>query len=445
MRRPSLLAALACAAACAEPPSFTVRWRVGEPLADGATEPADAPPLAAPYDCARVGLFQVLVQTWTEDGAVLLDERPHRCFPASFEDPDGAVDGPNLPPGTYQVRLQGVRRDGFAYDPPETGRFAPGVTILDGVTIEDAQATIRLGDGDDPIVAAPAPCNDGIDNDGDGFVDGSDLACRVGAGTSEDDPTRILQVRLEPTFFGDNPNLTGAASCLALDVDRFEVRDDEGTLLGAPACADAAGGVAFVTWISARPPATVSVTAVAADGTPRTTAKTVPVVAEGLTVADVDFADTDFLEPVVAPFGFALRFEGGSSDCADPDPGLLTLAQVTIEVRGAHGEPLDPPVRLNDGTPLDPAAPLACPSAALVTEPLSWGGFLVEAKALSPEGEVCFATAAPEPAAPGTPIAFVVDLARVVPPPPSCRTCQEDDDCLPAHTCSADGLCEPAP
>ncbi|RMG96917.1 MAG: hypothetical protein D6705_10080 [Deltaproteobacteria bacterium] len=441
-RRSIPLAAAVLLSACAETPSFEVRWRIGASADAEAAAPPEGVALRAPWQCTEVGLFRVLVQTWTEDGAVLLDERDHRCFPASFDDPDAAVAGPSLPPGTYQVRLQGVRRDGVAYAPPEEGRFAPGVTVIGDVVVENPDTTIRLLDeGDDPVLGAPLPCDDGVDNDRDGFVDESDLGCRAGLGTSEDDPVQLLQVRLAPTFFSKNPNMHGAEACLAVGVDRFEVRTTDGELLGEPPCAETVGRAAFLTWVAAEVPEGVDVTAVASDGTPRTVSKRFDLAAGGLTVVEVDFSDADFLEPVVAPFGFVLRFEGGSTDCSDPDEGTLEIPEVRITVLGAHGEPVSPPVTTEGGMVLDGAAPMACPTAAVITEPLPWGGYLVVAEALSDEGDVCFATTSPVPAAPGTPIAFVADLDRIEPPPASCRTCESDGECDPGLVCTADGLC----
>lgn len=429
-------------AGCAEPSSFHLRWRVDPNPYDDAPGDPNAPALTGPEGCTAHGLHQVRVQAFTEDGATLVDQRTFSCFPRGFADPDDVVEGPGLRPGTYQFRIQGVRRDGFVW--ASDGDLGPGLVVLDGVEILGPDEPVRLeGDGGDPVLPAPPQCTDGVDNDRDGLVDQTDLSCQGENLRFEDEGTRIIQFRMEVSLLDHNPNMIGIEACLAVGIDHFVARVPDGQELESVSCVEALAGPTFFTLTTNDPPTEVEVVARDAADQDVTVTQVAPVSPAGSTFLEIDFADTDFLTPITAAFGFVLDFGAGVSDCQDPAGGTLALADLLVTVLGAHGQVLPVPVELSDGTPLDGATPVACPGGPLLSAPVPWGGYLLDAKARSAAGEVCYRTEAPEPAAPGTPIGFRVPLTRVVPPPPSCVDCTTGDDCEPGLVCNPDGLCAP--
>ena len=115
---------------------------------------------------------------------------------------------------------------------------------------------------------------------------------------------------------------------------------------------------------------------------------------------DISFDDLDFVEPIVEPASLPIGFLPPDGEpirgCSAPTSAVVPIDRVRITVLDAHGGPLDPPVRLDDGRALDGSA-LPCPPAILRTEPLRWGGYLARVEALEAGGAVCFTTDAALP------------------------------------------------
>lgn len=301
------------------------------------------------------------------------------------------------------------------------------------------------------VLDAPPDCEDGIDNDLDGLLDFRDPGCRLpGADQgSEFLGVEEAQIDLTLTLLGRNRS----ASCPNLGVTRFEsVLDGDESTRRSFSC-NVLGERVAISEIAEPGTHTLEVVAIGRDGMPATRAEGVVVQVPSITSAEIDFAASEFLEPIEAPIQFRPNFAEGFSDtdireCAGAT-GQLDIDQIRVRVLDAHGGTLAEPVNLEDGTPLDGATPIACPSAALRTEPLTWGGYLLQIDALTAEGAVCFSTdsSGPIPAAPSPQSAFGVFVPRVlVPgenglePPEGCRECEQDSDCGGELRCDR-GLC----
>lgn len=425
---------------CQAPPSYEIRWevtpRLGEPL-----EPLD-PPNA--NECTRVGVVEVEVTAWNALGLVQ-DRRRYPCFPRNFQDPDNTQAGPTIAPGQYQLVVRGVRRNGVGWtsdlvDPdrnddgdedlflpprceegPGGAQCEPGFLSCDCrfiEVVEDQTVVIR-----NFVLDPPPECEDGIDGDADGLIDSADPGCMNGSGESDD--IAEVQVRIQPSLLGHNPNVL----CSGVGVAFFSVSIDGNEVVRPECTLDPI----FFTRALESGEHLLEVVALGADEQPLTHpemhAFEVPEGGGGFVDTQVDFGDADFLQPIVASTTVPLSFQSGGDlpprGCA-PLVGSLTLDQVRIETFDARGEPLADPLVLDDGTPLDGTA-FACPPAVLRTETLDWGGYLVAVEALSPQGDVCFATQALQPLAPGQTRSF--EIPRVEPIPASCRDCDVDADC----------------
>jgi len=247
-KRPDTLALLALGslAACADPPSYQLRWSI---------EGRDVPGVAT---CSEVGLFQVDARVFAvppEGGPTfasdLRSERTHPCHPETFDTDDGTVDGASLPPGAYVVQVRGINRADAYWsdaptatvgqntaeftrcDQPETPDCSPAAPYCvqgrcrdgsegdpcrdDGQCADPLQCNavgqcerltgcdpaadyeqcsedqrvcdcrrITVTEGDAPVLEftldPPGECEDGIDNDLDGRIDDNDASCLVAFG-----------------------------------------------------------------------------------------------------------------------------------------------------------------------------------------------------------------------------------------------------------------------
>lgn len=445
---------------CQEDPSFRVRWEVAP--ADG----SEAAALVSPVQCSDVGLIAVQITARDELGTVV-DQRLRACFPPGFDDPETTIAGAPLSPGPYAVEVRGVRRDNVGWtrelgtleemEPNPGCRPEPGLSpaeqdpqcdlealSCDCMFLEvEAEQTVALTDFQ---ISPPPQCEDGVDNDRDGLVDDFDPSCRVGGqSATESQDISAVQFALDVSVLDGND----VATCAGLRISRFVITIDDGQVLAEPACR--LDGTIFFTEELASGPHVVQVVATDGTGQALTEAKEFSIEVQedggGLVSLAIDFAAAEFLDPIVAParllVGFLPHPDAEFSRGCAPVPltggGMLTVEDVRIEMLGPHGEPLDPPVELSDGSPLDGQTPIACPAGELTTESLSWGEYLLEIEGRSEAGEVCFTnTGTPAVTAPNS--TFSVVVPRVDPPPPSCRDCEVDGDCAIGFVCDA-GIC----
>jgi hypothetical protein len=444
---PALL--LALLSACAADPSFVVRWQV-----DRSADLSSPTPLASVRDCTGSGIAHVRLDAFVMDAPAGLPPEASKtwsCFPGAFARDDGTVDGPELAPGLYRVTLTGVRSDGWEWPASDgEGGTTPYVFLgMDDVRVEEDAAPFRLqeifdDDERDPVLRAPPQCEDGVDNDRDGWVDTLDPACRRADALLEDDSVTVSEYRVRVTFLDENPTIRGASHCAALGVRTVVLRNEEGADLVDPvSCVDALAGPITLTRTHGGTAETVYLTALDAAAQAVTAAVPLQLLPGGGSELHVDFDETVFLAPILHAMDFLLTLFPGLPGTCEPSPtselGTLKIATVRLLLRGAHGETLAPAVSLEGGELLDGASDIACPLQLLRSEPLPWGGYLLEGEALSAGGETCL-TAPPFITAPGTGGSFVLPFERVLPPPPSCVDCSSDDDCG-SRRCSSDGLC----
>ncbi len=478
--------ALGGLSACAEPPSYELRWAVGDQV----------PSVAA---CADRGLFQVRVRAYTAPH-VFADERSYPCFPEGLAD-GGVVGGSPLPPGSYAIELRGLDRADEPWDdqlvpnpdapvhngctPPlsadDVPECRPNERVCDcqwlvvqgeGVALPDDGFTVVAPEGEtaptplDFTIDPPAQCEDGIDNDLDGRVDEGDPACVIDMSNDESAPVGVTDFELSITLLGANP----VALCnsvpqfgrvqlrLEPDPTADEPEAEPTVLLDEPCQLDAP--YRFSALLSPGL-ATFSVVGIdSRDGQVSTHPVTFQreLSPEGnLVEQSVDFDPGDFLEPIEGRMLFSIGYAMGlgtvkvdnsdnrlplapRSSC-DPIPtvgGRLSIDGWRLTMLDGHGDLVEPPVRVEDGTPLDGSVVIPCQSANLITETLDWTeGYLLRAEALSAEGEVCFAID-DQPMRPGEALPVVLprvfDEAGQV--PASCFDCRVDpsgadtfDDC----------------
>jgi hypothetical protein len=160
-----------------------------------------------------------------------------------------------------------------------------------------------------------------------------------------------------------------------------------------------------------------------------------------------DFGSERFLEPIIEPLKFDFI-----PDCTPS--GTLVLESMRIRVLGDDDMPVA--VELSGNTfdgmmsmPITPAPQLdgwitfECPSSDVLSNPLTWGSYRIEAQARL-AGISCFETP-PVDLAPQPVDAQAITLERVmIDGQPACPECVQNVDCLPAaDSICADGLCVP--
>lgn len=479
---------------CTPPPSFELSWR----LADDETDDAGAEPSSA-GDCSMVGLSKVRVTTLPAGenlcSEIIVDERSYPCFPGGGL----PVAGPTLEPGAYTLVVQGLRRSGEPWpcqaDDPVLGckpeDDAPTCYARAVVDVEvGPEGTIV---GDDLVSATllePLPCDDGIDNDGDGRVDGRDPGCF--ARVSGDGTTLPIELRREDdeegvTLFQTAVSLLDAEVIEPrnLGIDSFELgfrvapgdpitaiaRVDESTLdysnypFALPIVDDSDAPLEPGTY-------EITMTALDAAGEPLsaaiegfTDASVDPPIVETLTIdegqsgyyfGEFVFEAGDFLEPIVQPFAFSPDLVLNASDAALNACTLggedQTLDQLWIHVRDEGGQTLDAAtlglMGSADGAALMPVdeaggwVSFACPSSLVRSEDLDWGSYEIEVQGRI-GAEVCFETAeGPTDLAPqigGN--AQIIELTRVFEgEAAACPECMQDADCDGSKVCDTQTL-----
>ncbi|MEZ4384263.1 MAG: hypothetical protein R3A79_23215 [Nannocystaceae bacterium] len=413
--RPALVAALALAPACAESPSVELRWRILPPAEAGFND--EALPLTSIRQCTEVGIGRVRLTT--RAGGLPIDVREFPCFPDDFDDAGALAPGPELPAGTYELTLEGLRRSTQETWSDDLVSVSAEVTIAGG-------APIPL---DDLILPAPPTCDDGVDNDRDGFVDAGDIDCRVSDPTESNQVTTV-QFFVEVSFLDQSPY---AISCGTLGIANFLVRVD-----GDPEsdrlirCDEAGNTTSFSRRVDPDPnlnPHVVTITGLDLGGATATVTKEIPFevfdAQDKPVEAYVDFAGADLVEPLIAGLDFIVAFASEEDDdapryCVDAGSALeiaeVGIAVVALTADGMGGfteTPVDPAVLVDggalDGQALD-GAPLACQSSRIISEALDWsdGSYGLQITGRSAEGEVCFATDEAIRAAPQGPIEVVV-------------------------------------
>lgn len=411
-----VLGACATMVACNEPPSLRARWSVVD--RQGVEQDT-----TSPLVCTSLGINTVRMRIFDELG-FFVDDSFYACFANGFEDPEDTVAGPALPEGRYAVEIRGVQRnnvpwpvelvdadlDGKPDDPltecaVEDPACDPRDIACDCAELEARDDhTERLVDF---VLVAPDECVDGIDNDRDGVLDSQDPSCVPGVVPGvEGNPVSKVQFRVALTLFGDSDGLT----CSALGLSDVRARvcprqaDDPDA-----ACADEdstdtllacrTGDPTFFELVLAQGDYVLEMAGLAPDGTPRTAVERFDVLvsagAGSFVPVDFDLGPADFDPPINAAAGLVVEFarDAAATDgrpCATA--GEVTIADVLLEVRDAHGGPLSTPVLASDGTPLDGSTPLACPSAVLRTESLVWGGWSLRVVGRNAEGTACFST-----------------------------------------------------
>lgn len=410
--RPVLALALATSA-CAEQPSFWVRWELAR-----AGEGAEAKRVESVDQCTELGISRVRITTL--EGGAVVDERDYPCFPEGY--PELPAPGPELGAGTYTVQVTALSRRGVPFT----------VTVIDDITKEEtventafAIETITVSNaGKRPEIDFPifgvAECDDGVDNDLDGYSDLADPSCE-----SRDDVERgdqsVAQVTVRPRLLGDNP----AASCGGLGLSRFVVE-----LVGAETYSHAFEcGAPSEVFSAVIPPGDYEARVLGQDFQGETRAivelpgePDIAVRADTEYVAaifDVDFTLASFVEPIEAGFNFSLEYGDDASAVTACSFGALQLGAVRITPL-AGGEPTTVTLFDDAQEVLDGEATIDCGALTSIrtAAPLTWGEGGVEDLALRVEAfsaddaalaEPCFAnTEEPFPLAPNATVGIRV-------------------------------------
>ena len=147
-----------------------------------------------------------------------------------------------------------------------------------------------------------------------------------------------------------------------------------------------------------------------------------------------DFGSEMFLDPIVQPV--ALVFDPGCSP-----GGKLVLDGMRIHIEDENGDvPLG--LSLMGFDPVNDWFSFGCPPATVLSSPLTWGRYRIEAQAQL--GNVtCFETPEAVELAPQPVSAQTITLERVlVNGQPACPECSEKLDCSSIEgTICVDGLC----
>lgn len=436
------LGGLLLLAGCGQPPSFELSWRIGEPSWRIGDPLDDAPPLTAVKQCSDVGIFLVRVTISLGDAVIWVDEQP--CF--------SIVEAPPLEPGEYQIEVEGLRRNG------EPWAFDPAVDLATD-RIAYASSTVVVSDGVLPSIEValrpPLECDDGIDNDVDGTVDGQDPGCEIDnlQAPSEFNDVDVTLFVLEVSFL-DSP----AVRPYNVNVQsiRFEV---DGELLAQVAN----NQLDYTQWQFPLPllagefdvgDHVLSATAIGQNGalTQTQTLDFTTVDDQGAYVVGVfDFGSEMFLEPIVEPLEFL--FDPGCSA-----GGKLLLQTMRVRILNEETEPLPldtlagntnvggvtmPISETLEGPDMGGWYTFGCPSSTVTSDPLPWGSYSIEAQARL-AGVSCFETPiielAPQPVS-----AQTITLERVmIDGQPACPDCSTNLDCvMMAKTTCIDGLCVP--
>lgn len=448
-----VLLALVGVVGCAEEPSFDLRWAIAQ--SDAPEDLAAAEPLTSVEQCAEVGIERFRLDVFekppgdaeiADEDRVLVASRFYPCFPRAFGELAALAEGLPLAPGDYEVELVGLRRQGDEW--PCTGVDAEGnETVL---ACAQASSDLQVAAGQRPslefVVPAPPQCDDGVDNDLDGRVDGNDLGCAI-AGLDEGDDqglqALVLDVRLlandlvEPKHVG-----LDVSEPFTIEIDGTEVARSspvivEGQLAPWPLPLVYVQDLALGTH-------TLRVTGQGGDG-PMTVGKQREFTVEGLfgfVTESFEFGAADFLAPIQELLRVSWVLDVGTY-CSHY---ALDLTELRVKV-GLADTPLPEGALVIDGEPGIVSAgwhSFACaPQELRSAAPLVWGDepYVIEFEAYSDAGEKCFASGA-QPTRPSGNDPLPLTLSRVLvdgAPPAGCEECSSDAECG-GLVCAA-GLC----
>jgi hypothetical protein len=436
---------LVVASSCAEPPSYLVRWKLIDLEGEAAT-------LTSVKQCADVGIAQVRVTTRREN--VVVDSSTFACFPGAFERGDG-VEIPAMPPGEYTVEVEGLRRTG-----------EPWICEEDQPCIALARGSVTVVDGELPTVEVellqPPECDDGIDNDRDGRVDGKDPGCILDPTGPESADAGVALFQTSVSFLNSPAVKPANVSVAAI---RLEV---DGELLEqVPAYELDTSQWPFRLPLIGRgyDPGDhlFSIYAVDGAGNPLTTAHEVPLSVDanqaGYVVGQFDFGSEQFLEPIIQPFAVLISLmldpQGKrTSTCGLGGDLGVAIDRMWMRVTDEDGQALDV-ASLNLTAfagvlaPVDEAGgwiSVACPTSTVRSDALEWGRYVVELEGRI-GAAVCFTGEEPQDLAPvptGQASAQNLYLRRVVDeqgaPPSGCEECFSTSDCS-GQICDA-GICK---
>lgn len=455
---------------CTAEPTTALRWRLAD--AEG-----EAPALTSVTQCSSVGVASVRVSTLVGGtdlcSAVLVDEREYACLPEAFALGD-PVDGPALEPGDYAILVQGLRRSGdpwpcgtddeeldCALDPElvETPGYCVARALVEVSVDDSSRITSVNGEplaADEPlevVLEAPPECDDGIDNDGDGKVDGTDVACLLAPEGPESADASV-------TFFQPTVSFLGTEGVKPVNV---EVNFLDVELDGEPLAYISRNQLDYSSWEYELPllfasleegEHEFSITGVRRFGLGDETPVTQPLTRVFSTTAgfppdNFDFASEDFLAPLVYPFALNLTLTLGPdsfSAYACELGGLAgpLLERMWIRVTDEADIPLDAATLGLNVAAVDEAGgwvSFDCPATILRSAALDWGRYSIQVEGRI-GGETCFESGAAQPLLPQPTSAQALMLDRVLDgaaPPPACQECINDDDC-DAQLCS-DGIC----
>lgn len=451
--------AMALVGGCDEPPSYHLRWRLGDEAA--LTEPNLAAALTSIKQCAEVGVSKVRVKTRRASDDVVVDDREYPCFPGAFQRGE-AVEGPALPAGEYVVEVLRVRRTGEPWICEEDEQCSTFVS--------DGGNVITVGEGLLPIVEVvllqPAQCDDGIDNDRDGRVDGKDPACILDPTGPESAETNFTLLQLAVRFL-DSPavfpaNVSVAALRLGLDTDVDGDPSDDELLVQIPAyeldTSQSPFRLPLLSYDFDAGDYVLSIHAVDSAGNQLTSLHELEFVVpdDPFIVQVFEFGDDRFLEPIVEPIAATLGLLLAPEDLTGPTCTLGGVGgkidQMWFRVTDEDGQPVDAATLGLSGLasgqslmPVDEAdgwISFACPSSMIISAPLTWGRYTLEVEARK-GGVACFASTEPLALAPkGKAGAQNLLLSRIVDeqgvPPAGCEECSVDSE---ADECSGQ-VCE---
>jgi len=433
-------------AGCQPPPSFELRWTIDRTArADFAGE--GLLPLTNPSQCSRVGITLVQLLTYqTFEGSpelVLFDYEELPCFPRQFFTAGDVVGGPNLPDGDYIIGLRAVQNTPARHawldleavpppclegnpDNPETCPVCDpsGTACQTGMGVCDCEPVSIDNDGipvlSDFTLVAPPECEDGIDGDRDGLIDGDDPGCAQGTESGSDTRSTLA---VEVQLLGVPEDQAPQGSCASLGIDHYDaaLQGLGGSVWNAslPCSVDSSSDREFALDV---PPGAYEFVYSARDaaGAAVTAERRVPMAIDaGGNTAYLDVWGEDFAQAIVEPATIVA--------CAGTDPAITHMR---LNVVGPRREPAN--VSDSEGTPLDGTVVLPCETR--VTEPLTWGTFAVEATLLA--GEVaCFDNLlAPTYLWPGAETALIPATATGA---AGCPECLYDVHCGSGQVCVA--------
>lgn len=461
---------LAALPGCGEPPSYQLRWTIVE-------AEAEAGALERVLQCSSAGVSSVQITTLRGGGdlctAELVDQRRLPCRPESF----GAgepVDGPTLEPGDYTVLVQGLRRndepwycaaDDIDLDcvaDPEAGSDAGPCTARQTVEVSVSEGTLPQLEAE---LLAPFECDDGIDNDRDGKVDGQDPGCIIDASGAEAAETGVTLFQTTVSFLD-----TRAVLPVNVGVDSLQLSID-----GEPVFTVGESELDLLQWPFRLPVQAsrtisdgshmLSMTALGADDVALTqaleTSFTVDQSQATFVPWEVAFTSDTFLEPIVQPlrvsFTLALSDERTSTCELGGVVGIepIPVDRLRVLIRDENMQPLDAASLGLTGNahvggsimPIDEAGgwiSFECPVSAVTSQALPWGRYTIEIEAQA-GGDLCFAWApdddwkfelAPQPSG-----AQGFELTREPgPPAPGCVECGVNGRACSGQIC-VDGIC----